>query len=117
MEKLDYLQEILSNIYIFTLFLVIYQVENHAYWQKHFIYELRLQETPGTISRSAFALHWQNVVGTINNLFSFQSISLLSGNFSSVGVTKIFGLLNHMHTFRGYTNSRFFVFAILRKCY
>ena len=28
-------------------------VENHAYWQKLFRYKLRLQETHGTISRSA----------------------------------------------------------------
>ena len=27
-------------------------VENHAYWQKLFRYKHRLQETPGTISRS-----------------------------------------------------------------
>ena len=34
------------------IFQVIAIVENHAHWQKHLRYELRLQETPGTISRS-----------------------------------------------------------------
>ena len=40
-------------IYIFpVIFQDFVNVENHAYWQKLFRYELRLQETLETISRS-----------------------------------------------------------------
>jgi hypothetical protein len=41
------------HTYIFpVIFQDFVNVENHAYWQKLFRYEVRLQETPGTISRS-----------------------------------------------------------------
>jgi hypothetical protein len=50
-----------SYLYIY-IFPVIFQdfvnVENHAYWQKLFRYELRLQETLGTISRSGRDGDW-----------------------------------------------------------
>ena len=43
----------LSHIYIFhVLYHEFANVKNHAYWQKLFRYELRLQEPLGTISRS-----------------------------------------------------------------
>ena len=33
-----------------------FNVENHAYWHKLFKYELRLQENPGTVLRSAYSI-------------------------------------------------------------
>ena len=47
----------LCNIYIFIFILDFVNVENPAYWQKLFRHELRLQETPGTISRSEMLHH------------------------------------------------------------
>ena len=43
----------LCHIYIFIFILDFVNVENHAYWQKLFRHKLGLQETRGTISRSA----------------------------------------------------------------
>ena len=46
----------MSYLYIYIFHVTcqdFVNVENHAYWQKLFKYELLLQETPGTISRSA----------------------------------------------------------------
>ena len=62
MKKLSHLKKLLLYLYIY-IFHVICQdfvnIENHAYWQKLFSYELRLQETPGTISRFDF---WYQVM-------------------------------------------------------
>ena len=49
-KKLSHFQTKFSHIEICQHFV---NVKNHAYWHKLFRYELRLQETPGTISRSA----------------------------------------------------------------
>ena len=73
------------------------QCQNHAYWQKLFRYELRLQETPGTISRSANILEPPL---TLPFCFPISQLSNLPSPYyilKSQNLVCIFGLFFCLH--------------------
>jgi hypothetical protein len=52
-------------------------VENHAYWQKLFRYELRLQETPGTISRSGHVMPFNSISYSLKLFDTYRPIDIV----------------------------------------